>query len=308
MKRTYPNILSAFYGTPWAIRPEKLAEIQAVLHRRIDAGPLSFDDEFDASRREARDREDAGYKLVGSAAVVPIQGTITPRPSMFDGWSGGTSCEQIGKAIDAAIADPKVEQIVLDVDSPGGSVAGAPEAWSKVLAAKKSKPTTAVANHEAASLAFGFATQAATFVVTPAGWVGSLGVIWPRVDATKWEENLGYKTTMFVATGSPFKSEGWPEVALTEDEAANRQKIVDAYYQQFLGAVSKGRGMNAAKVEKTFGGGRMVLADEALDARMVDRIATLEEIVNEVNGVRSGRMKRKVAADLAKHGLPTAAH
>lgn len=308
MNRKYPNILSFFFGVPWAIRPEKLAEIQAVLVRRIERGaiPAAFEDDFASERRQQAERADAGYKLVGSAAVVPIQGTITPRPTLFADYSGGTSCEQIGRAVEAAANDPKAEHVVLDIDSPGGSCFGAPETWAKVFAARKLKPITAVANHEACSLAFGFATQAATVVVTPGGWVGSLGVIWPRTDETAMEEKLGLKTTMFVATGSPFKGEGRPDVPLTAEETAHRQQIVDTYYQQFLSAVSKGRGMKAEKIEKSFGGGRVVLADDALAAKMVDRIGTLEEIVGEVNGVRSGRMKRKVAAGLSRHGLPTA--
>jgi signal peptide peptidase SppA len=319
MKRRYPHVLAAFYGTPWAILPEKLREIEAVLWRRIEAGPTPRGvDEVvsdtggtgqkfiapDAAFDDGAVATDQGYTVVGAAAVLPIHGTITPRPSAFDDWSGGTSAERIGRAVDAAAADPKVEHIVLDIDSPGGSVFGIPEAAGKILAARKAKPVTAVANHMAASAAYWFATQANTVAVTPAGWVGSVGVIWSHTDMSKLNEQLGVSTTYI--TAGKFKAEGMPEFPLSEEGREFMQQMVDTYYAQFVGAVAKGRGLSAGKVEKDFGQGRVVMPADAVEARMADRIATLETVVNEVNGARTARAKRRVAADLAAAGLPTA--
>jgi hypothetical protein len=59
-------------------------------------------------------------------------------------------------------------------------------------------------------------------------------------------------------------------------------------------------------VKVQFGEGRMKLAEEAVGLRMADRVATLEQIVAEVNASRTAKTKRKVAADLARAGLPTA--
>lgn len=301
MPREYPRVLESFFGHPWHILPEKLAEIQAVLLRRIDHGPNPA-----ASFGDKPPGNDAGYQVIGAAGIIPIQGTISARPSMFEDYSGGTSSERIGQAVDAAANDGKVESIVLSIDSPGGSVHGMPENTAKVFAARKSKPVIAVANHTAASAAFWYGTQAGTFAVTPAGWVGSLGVVWPRLDASKAEEAAGVKYHMTTADGSPHKAEGDPGSPMSEAEEANRKGIVNAYFDQFLAGVAKGRGLKPATVQRDFGGGRMMLAQDALAARMVDRIATLEAIVGEINGAKTGRMKRKVSADMAAAGLPVA--
>lgn len=305
MKRSFPHVLAAFYGSPWAILPEKLREIEAVLWRRIAGGaqrpePVAFDDpsDYGVPRGESK----PPYKMFGSAAVVAVHGTITPRPSLFADFSGGTSAEGIGRAVDAAAADPKADAIVLDVDSPGGSVYGLPEAASKIYAARKAKPVYAVADHMAASAAYWLATQAGDVAVTPAGTVGSIGVILAHVDDTKADEMAGLKTT--IVSAGKFKAEGW--VPLTEEAQADMQRQVDQYYQMFVSAVAKGRGIRDATVEKDFGQGRMKLADEAVSARMADRVATLEQVVNEVNKTRTDRTRRKVAADLAANGFPTA--
>jgi hypothetical protein len=60
-------------------------------------------------------------------ALINVQGTISPRLSLMDEISGGCSAEDVGKAFDAAIADETVGTIVLNFDSPGGSVFGIQE-------------------------------------------------------------------------------------------------------------------------------------------------------------------------------------
>jgi signal peptide peptidase SppA len=304
MKRSFPHVLAAFYGSAWAILPEKLTEIEAVLMRRVagghDAAPVAFDDgEFDAPPKDQKP-----YKMHGAAAVIPIHGTITPRPSVFASWSGGASAEGIGRAVEQAAADPTAEAIVLDIDSPGGSVFGLPEAAGKIMAARKAKPVYAVANHVAASAAYWLATQAHTITVTPAGQVGSVGVIWAHTDYSKFEEQLGRKKTY--VTAGKFKAEGNPDNPLDPDAAAEMQRVVNVYYEQFVAGVAKGRGVKADRVKEQFGEGRMKLAEEAVGLRMADRVATLEQIVAEVNASRTAKTKRKVAADLARVGMPTA--
>ncbi|MFM8271545.1 MAG: S49 family peptidase [Gemmata sp.] len=306
MKRNaFPHALAAFYGSPWAILPAKLQEIEAVLWRRIAGGaqraePVAFDDGYDA----APAKESKPYKLQGAAAVIPVHGTITPRPSVFASWSGGASAEGIGRAVEQAASDPQAEAIVLDLDSPGGSVFGLPEAAAKIMAARKAKPIYAVANHVAASAAYWIATQAHTIAVTPAGQVGSVGVIWAHTDVSAFDEKLGYKTTY--VTAGQFKSEGAPEFPLTPEALDEMQRVVNEYYNMFVNAVAKGRGVKADRVERDFGQGRMRLAGEAVDLKMADRVATLEQIVAEVNKARTDRTKRKIAADLVRAGLPTA--
>lgn len=305
MSRGYGHIITAFYGQPWAILPTKLAEIEAFLLRRVrgdekDICRVAFDDGPTPPRQAG-----PGYQLLGSAAVVKVHGTIVPRASLFSEWSGGTSAEAIGRAVESAAADPKAEAIVLDVDSPGGYVAGVPEAADKILAARKTKPVYAVANHTAASAAYWLASQASDLAVAPSGEVGSIGVLAAHVDQTKLEEMMGVKTTLITSGASPHKTEGYPQVPLTDEARADMQASVDYFAKMFIGAVAKGRGVKAAKVEKDFGGGRMKVADDALAAGMVNRIATLEQVVAEVNGQRRARGARARAADLAAAGLPT---
>lgn len=327
----FGHVLAQFQSA-WLITPEKLAEIEAALRARVESGtggdpPRAYDDYEDGfSPRPGG----PGYKLSGTAAVIPVHGTIFPRPNIFMAYSGGCSAEQIGRAVEQAAADPKAAAIVLDIDSPGGSVYGVPEAAAKILAARKVKPVYAVANHVAASAAYWLASQANTVAVSPSGTVGSVGVIWPHVDLSRAEDLAGRKTTY--VTAGQFKAEGAQEFPLDDEARAERQRIVNDIYAQFVGAVAKGRGLTPAAVERDFGQGRMRLAREAVTARMADRVATLEDVLREFApkpvarpasraagaatgaGAHTGagadadteRVRRRVAADLARAGLPTA--
>jgi ClpP class serine protease len=89
------------------------------------------------------------------------------------------------------------------------------------------------------------------------------------------QEKAGVKTTL-VSAGK-FKTERNPYEPLSEDAKAAMQEHVDEFYSMFVGAVAKGRGVTTAEVRSGFGQGRMVMAKAALEAGMVDKIATYDE-------------------------------
>lgn len=326
--KNFPNILTHFYGTPWAILPEKLEEMHRVLWSRInDPNHFVHAEQFrrtrpgeslgrnfpsfqspeaalsgtDVTNEEGKTR----YQLVGSVAIININGVINSRASMFDEYSGGTGHDDIGAATDQAVNDPKVESIVYNIDSPGGTMFGQPENAAKVFAARKVKPTTAVANHVAASAAYWYMSQASAAVVTPAGEVGCVGVLMRSIDETKLNEMVGIKDILISNESSPYKTEGYPQVPFTEQQRAYMQQICNDCAKTFAEAIAKGRGIRPATVEKSFGQGRMLMAESALEANMVDRIGTLEEVVNQANQTRTRQTRAKVAAQLVSMGLPT---
>ena len=159
-------LLRAIHNTPWAILPEKLEAICEVVRRHAASAlpPTQF-----AAAHPRR-------RASGSVAVLPLYGTISQRMGMMESMSGGTSAEAFGKYFRAAVADPDVGSIVIDIDSPGGSVYGIEELASEILDARGEKQIVAVANSLAASAAYWIGSAAHEFVVTPSGEVGSIGV------------------------------------------------------------------------------------------------------------------------------------
>lgn len=268
------RVIAAVESQPWAILPDKLRAIESVLARRA-VGEAVSDVEIAAAKSGRK--ESGRRKPATGVAVIPIYGTITQRADWLSEWSGGTSTEQVGRWLDEAAADPGVEEIVFDVDSPGGSVYGVEELAAKIIDAGKSKKTIAVANSLAASAAYYLASQAAELVVTPGGQVGSIGVLRMHVDVSKAMESSGRKVT-YVYAGER-KVAGHPYAPLEGVGLDEIQAGVNDYYDQFVRAVARGRGVSLTKVREGFGRGGVVRAAAATAEGMADKVATLEQVL-----------------------------
>jgi signal peptide peptidase SppA len=205
-KRGLNRILRAATATPWAILPEKLEAIIGLLELRASGAKLSKA-EIQARIGDGRRGAPASG---GAVAVLPLYGVVAHRMNAMNDVSapGGTSTEMFGQAFDKAMSDPNVAAIVIDIDSPGGSVEGVPELAAKIAAARGSKPIVAVANAMAASAAYWLAAAADEIVVTPSGLVGSIGVYQMHVDASEAVADEGLKVT-YISAGK-YKTEGNP--------------------------------------------------------------------------------------------------
>lgn len=272
------NVLRTAAALPWAIVPEKLEAICAVLEVRANAGHLSPE----AIKAAVADRRRANLSLGGAVAVIPMSGVIAPRMNVMTEMSGGCSAEQLTEQIRSAVENPQVSAIVLDVDSPGGQVAGIPELAAKIRGWRDQKPIIAVANHLMASAAYWLASAASEVVAAPSAEVGSIGVFTIHTDVSRADAAAGIQRTLIKA--GLFKGEDLPFFGLSDAAKQHLQAKVDEYMTMFAGDVAQNRRTTTAKVMAGYGQGQLLLADSALAAGLVDRIATLEEVIDELSG------------------------
>lgn len=278
-------ILQAIYESVWAILPDKLAAIIAVAQRHAAGEKLPAAEV--ATIAAAGQRGNPAQR--GAVAVLPVYGTIIPRGDALVESSGAMSTTRIAANLRAALADPAVGAIVLDVSSPGGAVQGVEELAGEIYAARGQKPLVAVANHLAASAAYWIATAADEVMVAPSGEVGSIGVFAAHQDFSRALEKDG--VTVNLISAGKYKTEANPYTPLTEEARAAIQARVDDYYGAFVKAVARGRGVSVADVRGGFGEGRVVGADEALRLGMADRVGTLEDGI-----ARAARLARTAPA------------
>lgn len=289
----YARIRRALREHPWAILPDAFELVVEILDRRIDGLELSAEEI--QSRVEAARRSPAPAAAPGSIAVLPVYGILSHRMHLFSNVSqSGTSAEALTLAFRQAMADPSVGAIVLDIDSPGGSVFGIQELADTIHASRGQKPVVAVANSLAASAAYWIAAQADELVVTPGGQVGSVGVFAAHDDVSKAAEAQGLRRT-YISAGK-YKVEGNPFEPLGEEARAEMQRTVDAYYDRFVRAIARGRGVSLTAVREGFGQGRTVLSTEAVAAGMADREATLQETIDRI-AARQARGSRGQRAE-----------
>lgn len=279
------HLLAAFYGTPWALEPGVFASVEHILLRwaagtRLGAQEIA--DAVDGAPEAAAARATAARAAGGrGVAVIPVYGVLTHRAYAVANTSRPlTSTEALARDVRTAAADPDIGTIILDVDSPGGSVFGVQELADVLhdVRTHSGKHLVAVANNMAASGGYWIASQAAELVVTPSGMVGSIGVIVPHQDSSALRERVGVKTE-YISAGK-YKAEGYTDGPLTDEHRAHLQSQVDAYYSAFTKAVARGRGAPTSEVRgPAYGEGRMRLAADAVKNGMADRVATLDDTI-----------------------------
>lgn len=294
-------LVAEFLATPWALMPERLNALTAVVGRWARHQPAGEDVLAQVlTDREARQMKRQTAQSAGGdgIAVLPLYGIVTQRGNLVDDVSGPgtTSTQMFGAALRQALADDSVGQILIDIDSPGGSVYGVAELADQIQLARASKPVVAIANSLAASAAYWIGCAAGEFYVTPGGEVGSIGVWQAHFDTSQALAAEGVTPTLISA--GKYKVEGNPYEPLNEEARGFMQSRVDDYYGAFTRAVAKGRGVPIADVREGMGQGRVLGADAAVAQKMADGISTFDEVVTMMQ--KRGRAQTRAASRLAQ--------
>lgn len=287
----YAHVVSYVASSIWALEPSKMAELLNVLAFRA-AGHVFTPDEIQA---RIGDRSRSGLTSGGDVAVIPLRGTIAHRMGGMAESSGGASAEQFTAMVNRAAADPSIGTILLDMDSPGGTIPGVPEAADAVYAARQKKTVIAVANAMMASAAYWIGSQATEIVGIPSaleGKIGSIGSYFVHQDLSAALEKEGIKVTLISA--GKHKVDGNSFEPLSEARKAELQAMADTTYAKFTADVARGRGVKVSEVRNGFGEGRALPATDALAAGMIDRIATMDDLVGEILGKATGGMRATV--------------
>lgn len=314
------TINSALANTSWLVEPAEFRRLVARI-ASIPTCPTSRElatcraDRLAAARRlptlaitgqgidapEEAKLANGGTKAVRGAkkvGLIPIHGPIEQRMSAELEKLGGTSTEEVGVGLDALLADKTVDAIVLHIDSPGGSSYGTEELADKIFNARGTKKIYAIADAMAASAAYWIGSAADMLMVTPSGMVGSIGVYTWHVDESKALEAEGMNVTM-VAAGK-YKVELASVHPLTDTAKAHMQEIVDTIYTKFVKAVGRNRNTPIGKVRKDYGEGRVLMADDALEAGMVDRIIPFDELLRKLTGAASANGQTKASMEILR--------
>lgn len=209
---------------------------------------------------------------------------------------GPHSYECLTREIQAALDCGAVEAVVLKMDSPGGVAAGMGEAHKRIrtLVEAYGKPVYAFADEMACSAAYHLASACSEVWTTPAGHVGSVGVILCTIDETKALDKAGVSVD-YVVSGAR-KADLHPGSPVTEQVRAVAQAKVDKLAGQFFRAVASARGKapggsalaDAAAVQALQAG--VFVGDDAVAAGLADGIASWPEFIGYVKrAIRMGQ-------------------
>jgi len=226
--------------------------------------------------------------LAGKVAVIRVDGLIVAGPSygMFSG--SVASGERIGDSIRRAAKDRAVKAIVLRLNSPGGSAAGAQEIYQELMRARKrwGKPIIASMGDVAASGGYYVACAADRIVANASTVTGSIGVIYNQADLSQLLKKLGYRQEV-LKTGK-FKDLGSYMRPLTSEERRLVQGLLDDTFDQFIKAVAQGRRLSESRV-RSLADGRVFTGRQALKLKLVDSLGNMRtaiELASRAAGIR----------------------
>jgi len=263
----------------WAILPEMLTTILSIAARETDPEAVAA--------KLGRPLENTyQVEMRDGVAVIPVHGAVMRYANLFTRVSGATSIEQLALDFNQALENPAVKGIVLNIDSPGGTVAGVNELADMIYAARGRKPITAYVSGMGASAAYWLASSADEIVMDATASVGSIGVVSVQTDDTERKAKAGVKEIQIVSSVSPRKR---PDLS-TETGRADVQAMVDSLANVFVNTVARNRGVAAESVLSKYGQGGLMVGIDAVSAGMADRIGSLEQVIAGLAGdVKRGK-------------------
>jgi len=210
-----------------------------------------------------------------SVAVLELTGTIKDSKDVL---------EQLYKQA----ANDKVKGIVLRVDSPGGAIAPSQEIYSAVKTLKAKKPIVVSMGSVAASGGLYVSLGASRILAEPGTMTGSIGVIMQIPNFTKVANLVGVD---FVTIKSgKLKDVGNSFRPMTDEEKQFLQSTILVAYEDFVKAVSEGRGIEISKVRE-FADGRVILGTQAKELNLIDGYGDLVDAARAVFEIRGEPLK-----------------
>ena len=266
-------LASRLFGTPLLIHRPKLDVILSVVGQHIGMADVPAMPMMDLA---AFQRPPLAASPEG-IAVIPIHGSLVKRSLGMEAASGLTSYGEIAAMLDAALTDPQVSGILLDIDSPGGEASGSFELARRVREATAIKPVWAVANDAAYSAAYAIAASAQRLFLTETGGVGSIGVIALHIDQSVKDAKDGYRFT--AVTAGAHKNDYSPHEPLSDAAKTELQGEVDRLYLIFTDHVAAMRGLDLDAVRATEAG--LFFGSNAVAQGLADGVQTLDGTLAE---------------------------
>lgn len=298
-------IFERVYMTPLMLSAEGMRSVDAVLRPRLlGKAPVPPEENYKLANESANSRKKRPratmspdgkqvadprlYGMVGpGVAQVPVKGVLARNVSAFEAACFGlTGYETIAAALQQASAAQEVQEIILDVDSPGGECIGCFELAD--LIAGIDKPVYGFTEGLAASAAYALISQTTEIYATRSAMLGSIGVICSVLDDSANLAQDGFKMEYFTA-GANKLAFGGSGYTLNDADRQITQDRVNYYYSLFTQTVLDGREAAIDNVEPIAqGSAKIYVGEQAVDAGLCDAIVTgFDEVVQLILEARS---------------------
>lgn len=291
-------LIQSLLTTAWALHEPVLRSLAQVIGRHAVGGTLTSAQIQQvviegqeqparvARRASAANRSSeggAGYSICDGIAVIPITGVLAKRSSQVNDVSQpeGTACESIQMSLYHALGNQMVRGVLLDIDSPGGSIDGIADLATVIFEASNGDvPIVAHCNEMCCSAAYWLACQCNAVYLSETAIAGSIGVYTVLHDVSKWftEELL---TKVHLVKAGDRKGDGVPGTEISPEAIAAVQADIQACYDVFTKHVARGLVISRADAKSLADGSTWVGA-QAVEAGIADGVQSFDETLSDM--------------------------
>ncbi len=203
--------------------------------------------------------------------IIPITGTIY---SGSDSFSPDTFSDDIISQLESAAKNEKIKAVVLEIDSPGGTVVGSREISNAIE--EFDKPVITWMRENAASGAYWISVSTDHIVADPATITGSIGVTGSYLQFSGLMDDYNVSYERFVS--GEYKDTGSPYKEVSDQERAYLQNKINLLNDMFIEHVADARGLTESYVRGQ-ATGEIFLGTEALNRKLIDSLGGKKEAV-----------------------------
>jgi protease-4 len=195
-------------------------------------------------------------------AALPIKGVIDD-----------AMASRFAAAIRKLETEGDIKALVLEIDTPGGSVTASDEIYHEILKFKAEKHIPVVVSMGGLATSGGYyvACAADQIIAQRTTITGNIGVLMPRYNFSKLADKYGVEDTTIKSTGSEFKDAGSMFRPERPEEHAYWLGLIDDAYATFKSVVQTGRGNNLKASMPEVANGKAYTSNEALKMGLIDR-------------------------------------
>lgn len=234
--------------------------------------------------RDSDDQDDEppyNYQLHGEIGVISISGPLVNNDRWYNRYIGVTSYADIRRALIYAANDSGAANILLDIDSGGGSVSGVEDTGNLITRIDKGvKPVYAFSGGTMASAAYWLGSSAREVHNSATALLGSIGVIMTHMEYSKMFKEAGIGVTVLRA--GEYKALLNSHEPADERAKAQAQETLDAAYAVFRGHVAERRGVSPAVFDQKMGQGREFFGEKAAAIGLSDSVTSFDALVSKL--------------------------
>ena len=235
------------------------------------------------------------FLLIVSLLLIPTpkEQLLPPNLQEIQLFGAITDASAILKQIDQAQKDPNIKGVLLNVNSPGGSVPPSIEISYAIANLAKVKPVVAYASGVMASGSYYSSIYANKIIANPGAIVGSIGVIMQSANIKELLDKIGIKPQ--IVKEGLYKEAGTPTREWTKSEREELKRLTSDTYKLFVSDVAKARGLDINNSDE-YANAHIFSAQRAKEVGLIDEVGIISQAKSQLATlaqVKTPRWKQK---------------